>query len=213
VLGVIQVFTGILVKMYWNISQGRTKEALMDQGSWFIFLTGFLGWILASDMGGAVLSGTLAQVMNYLLYTGAILLVITQGRRQKNIVAKPFVGAIALYNVTGYFSDVLSYSRLLALGLATGLIALIVNLLAFMLYQGVADSIPIPIIGPLIAILVVSVFLVVAHLGNIALSLLGAIIHTLRLQYIEYFTKFYEGGGRTFTPFREVRGKVDIDHS
>jgi len=208
VLGVIQVFTGLGVKMYWNIKQGRVKDAILDEGSWIIFLLGFLGMILDSDMGMGGLAEPLPILSQVLFGLGMALLILTQGRRQKNPVVKLIAGFLSLYNITGYFSDTLSYSRLLALGLATGLIAFIINLLALMLYSGLAG---IPVIGPIIAIIVVTIFLVVAHLGNLALSLLGAIIHTLRLQYIEYFTKFYEGGGRTYSPFREIMKKVDID--
>lgn len=208
ILGVIQVFTGLGVKMYWNIKIGKVKDAIFDQGFWIIFLLGFLGLILSSDMGMGSLAEPLPLLSQALFWGGMALLILTQGRRQKNPVVKLIGGFLSLYNITGYFSDTLSYSRLLALGLATGLIAFIINLLAFMLYAGLAG---IPVIGLFIAIPVVIIFLVVAHLGNLALSLLGAIIHTLRLQYIEYFTKFYEGGGRSFSPFREVMKKVDID--
>ena len=208
ILGVIQVFTGLGVKMYWNIKIGKVKDAIFDQAFWIIFLLGFLGMILGSDMGMGGLAEPLPVIFQILFWGGMVLLILTQGRRQKNPVVKLIGGFLSLYNITGYFSDTLSYSRLLALGLATGLIAFIINLLAFMLYAGLAG---IPVIGIFIAIPVVIIFLVVAHLGNLALSLLGAIIHTLRLQYIEYFTKFYEGGGRSFAPFREVMKKVDID--
>ena len=208
ILGLIQVFTGLGVKMYWNIRTGKVLDAIFDQGFWIIFLFGFLGLIIGSDMGIGGLAEPLPVIFQILFWGGMVLLILTQGRRQKNPVVKLIAGFLSLYQITGYFSDTLSYSRLLALGLATGLIAFIINLLALMLYNGLAG---IPIIGLFIAIPVVVVFLVVAHLGNLALSLLGAIIHTLRLQYIEYFTKFYEGGGKSFAPFREVMKKVDID--
>ncbi len=205
VLGIIQVFAGLGVKFYWNIKNGKPKDAVFDQVFWMLFLLGFLGFIMdfLGGYGGLVTIGS-----QILLVIGAILLVLTQGRQKEGLVGKIFTGLLSLYGLTGYFSDVLSYSRLLALGLATGLIAMIVNTLGLLLYTGIAGIHP--IVGPIIAIVILIPFLIFAHMANIALSLLGAFIHSLRLQYIEYFSKFYEGGGRAFKPFREEFNKVDL---
>ncbi|MCC8135661.1 MAG: V-type ATP synthase subunit I, partial [Ruminococcus sp.] len=95
----------------------------------------------------------------------------------------------ALYNTaTGYLSDILSYSRLLALGLATGSIAGVINLIGTMPENTVVK-----------AVLLVVVF-IVGHTANLAINLLGAYVHTDRLQFVELFSKFYEGGGREFKP-------------
>ena len=94
-----------------------------------------------------------------------------------------------MYGVTGYLSDILSYSRLLALGLATGVIATVVNSMGSMLGGG--------IVGAIVFILV----FFVGHTLNLAINLLGAYVHTNRLQFVEFFGKFYEGGGRAFQPF------------
>ncbi|HID71281.1 MAG TPA: V-type ATP synthase subunit I [Thermoplasmata archaeon] len=197
-LGVIQIFTGLFVKMYWNMKRGRVKEAIFDQGFWMVFLAGLLGYLTAPTI----------QIFKFLFFGGMILLILTQGRHHKNPIMKLVVGTLSLYDLTKYFSDILSYSRLLALGLATGIVALIINLLGFILYEGISSLHP--VLGPVIAIVVVAVFLVIAHIANIALNLLSAIIHTLRLQYIEYFSKFYKGGGKPFNPFKEEFKKVDI---
>ena len=98
-------------------------------------------------------------------------------------------GAYALYGVTSWLSDILSYSRLLALGLATGVIATVFNKMGSMFGGG--------IIGAIIFILVFAV----GHTLNIGVNLLGAYVHTNRLQFVEFFGKFYEGGGREFKPF------------
>ncbi|MBQ9993953.1 MAG: V-type ATP synthase subunit I, partial [Clostridia bacterium] len=98
-------------------------------------------------------------------------------------------GAYNLYGATSYLSDVLSYSRLLALGLATGVISQVVNQMAVMVSGGV--------IGKVFMLLV----LLIGHAFNIGISLIGCYVHTCRLQYIEFFGKFYEGGGREFKPF------------
>ena len=91
--------------------------------------------------------------------------------------------------MTGWLSDLLSYSRLLALGLATGVIANVINLMASMVGG-----------GPLGLILFAVVF-ILGHSLNIGINLLGAYVHTNRLQYVEFFSKFYDGGGRAFQPF------------
>ena len=95
-------------------------------------------------------------------------------------------------------SDVLSYSRLLALGLATGVIASVINQMGSMAGSG--------IFGAIIFIIV----FIFGHLFNLAINLLGAYVHTCRLQYVEFFGKFYEGGGRPFIPFRQDTKYINI---
>jgi len=98
--------------------------------------------------------------------------------------------------VVGYFSDVLSYSRLVALGLATGIIATVVNLVAALFRD------MIPYVGWVVYI----VILVGGHSFNLMINALGAFIHTARLHFVEYFPKFLEGAGKKFVPFmREAR--------
>ena len=96
---------------------------------------------------------------------------------------------MSLYNVTGYLGDVLSYSRLLALGLGSAAVGMVINLLAKL----VAD---VPYVGIVLAVLL----FVVGHLFSIAVNLLGAFIHPLRLQYVEFFGKFYDASGHDFAP-------------
>ena len=108
------------------------------------------------------------------------------------------LGAYDLYNVTGWLSDLLSYSRLLALGLATGVIASVVNQMGSMFGNSVFG-----------VLLFLAVF-VVGHTFNLAINLLGAYVHTCRLQYVEFFGKFYEGGGKAFAPFALNTKYVDL---
>ena len=103
-----------------------------------------------------------------------------------------------IYGVTGWLSDVLSYSRLLALGLATGVIANVINMMASMNGKSAVG-----------AIIFVVVF-ILGHTLNILINLLGAYVHTNRLQYVEFFGKFYDGGGKPFTPFKAINRYVEI---
>ena len=120
---------------------------------------------------------------------GAVGLILTQGREKKGIVGKIVGGVASLYDVTSYISDLLSYSRLLALGLTTGVMAQVFNMLSNLFGTSV--------IGIIFMILV----FVVGHAITIGLNALGSYVHTMRLQYVEMFSKFYEGGGKPFEPF------------
>ena len=130
--------------------------------------------------------GTVAAVVAGL---GALGIIAFSGRDSRNPFKRLLKGLYGVYGVTSYLSDILSYSRLLALGLATGVIATVFNKMGTMLGGGVGG-----------AILFTVVFLI-GHTLNIGINLLGAYVHTNRLQFVEFFGKFYEGGGRGFSPF------------
>jgi V/A-type H+-transporting ATPase subunit I len=187
--GLIQIYTGIILSAYKNIRKGRVADAFMDQGLWLVLLTGLVMMAFPN----------LAGIAKYVTAAGAIGLVLTQGRSQKNILKKFMSGLLSLYNVTSYLSDVLSYSRLLALGLATGVIATVINTMARMLGVNIFGY---------IAMLLV---LIGGHLFNVAVNALGAYVHSSRLQYIEFFGKFYEGGGKPFQPLRIDTKYVDLE--
>ncbi len=178
-LGLIQIFTGLFIEFYSNVKAGKIKDAIMDQGTWIFFLASIL------------ISFTGLSFAKYLLIIGALSIVFTQGRHNKNIIAKIGGGILSLYDVVGYLGDTLSYSRLFALGLTTAAIAMIVN--TIMELVGGA-----PIIGFIIG----AIIFVGGHIFNLLINALGAFIHSARLQYVEFFTKFYEGGGIAFTPFK-----------
>jgi vacuolar-type H+-ATPase subunit I/STV1 len=115
------------------------------------------------------------------------------------VLAKFLWGGYALYGATGYIGVVLSYIRLMALGMCTGGVAVAINVIAWML-------LPIPVVGVIGALIV----LVIGHTYNIAVNVLGAFVHSLRLQYVEFFPRFYSGGGERFTPFREANQFVSV---
>ncbi len=180
ILGIIQIFTGIILNGYKNIRAGNTADAIMDQGLWLVLLTGLLMFAIQP----------LAGIAKYVALFGAIGLILTQGRAQKNPIMKLASGVMSLYSVTGYLSDLLSYSRLLALGLTTGVIATVINTMAK------------TVGGSAIGFVVMILILLGGHVFNILINILGAYVHSSRLQYIEFFSKFYDSGGRAFDPLR-----------
>ena len=115
---------------------------------------------------------------------GAVALVATQGRDKPTLAGKLAGGFGSLYNITGYFGDILSYSRLMALMLAGSVIAQVFNTIG---------AIP----GN---IFVFFIIFIIGHALNFGLNLLGCFVHDLRLQCLEYFGKFYKDGGRPFKP-------------
>lgn len=181
--GAVHIFTGMGIKAYLLIKEGKIFDAVFDIGSWYILLPSLV----------LLLGGTSPEIKNIGKY-GAIIsaaaLVLTQGRNEKNIVKRFLSGVLSLYGVTGYLSDVLSYSRVLALGLSTGVIASVINTIGSLFGFNV--------FGIVVLILVV----VFGTVFNIAISALGAYVHTSRLQYVEFFSKFFEGGGKPFKPFK-----------
>ena len=189
-LGFTQVIFGLLIAFKNSWTNGERFEAMADHGGWIVFLTGLLLTGLSSS---GALTGPVAAVSKYIAIAGALVLVATQGRTKSNIAGKLFSGLLSLYNVTGYLGDVLSYSRLLALGLGSAAVGMVINLLAKL----VAGT---PYVGIPLAILI----FVMGHLFSIAVNLLGAFIHSLRLQYVEFFGKFYDANGKDFTPLRNV---------
>ena len=180
--GIIHLYIGMFIKALELIREKKIWSAIFDIGFWYLTLTGTFLLVIPIIAGDI---GIWSEVGKYLAISGAIGLLLTQGRNKKGIIGKIIGGVGSLYGITSYFADVLSYSRLMALCLSTGVIAQVGNLLAKMVN---------PIFGIVIAIIV--------HGINLANSALGSYVHTSRLQYVEFFGKFYEGGGKEFQPLR-----------
>ena len=189
ILGIVHVWFGIFLKFYGRLKKKEIIDAWLDEGPWLYFLLSIMLFIAAK---AGVFPASMTNIFTYILYSGVILIILTQGRSQKNIFLKIPSGVLKLYDIIGYFSDTLSYSRLLALGLATGIIGLVINMIASIFLK-------VPYIGWLIFLVII----IGGHLFNIAINLLGAFIHSARLQYVEFFTKFLEGGGKRFKPFKK----------
>lgn len=197
ILGVVHIISGLIVALYWKIKSGEIKEAILDHGTWVAFLVSICLYV--SVIVGIFSKDYINLVLFFLLFS-LMAVVYAKGRGQKNPLMKIIAGVGGLYGLIGYLSDVLSYSRLLALGLATGIIAMVINIIA-----GIAGDF-IPYIGPILAIII----LIFGHIFNITINVLGSFIHSGRLQFVEFFPKFMEGGGRKFLPFKRELKYVDI---
>jgi V/A-type H+-transporting ATPase subunit I len=182
--GLVHILVGMGCKFYICWKEKDYAAALFDTGFWMLMLIGFA--VLAI---GIVTTPVCIYIGAGIAIACAVGLILTQGRSKKGFIGKLIGGIASLYDITSYISDLLSYSRLLALGLTTGVMAQVFNMLASMFGT-----------NPLGIIFMVIVF-VFGHAITIGLNALGSYVHTMRLQYVEMFSKFYEGGGQPFEPF------------
>lgn len=195
--GVVHIFTGLAAGLYQFLKSKSYKDALYDVVFWYLLVGGLIVALLSTQMFAEMvnLSFILPQAVGNvaLIIAGiaAIAIVATSGRESRSPYKRLLKGIYGLYNISGYLSDILSYSRLLALGLATGVIATVFNQMAAM----VAGD------GGVVGVILFSLVFIVGHVINLAINALGAYVHTNRLQYVEFFGKFYEGGGKPFKPF------------
>lgn len=202
--GVIHLFTGLAMKGYMCIKEKKYLDFFCDVVLWYMLLIGLILLLLPSDIFVSMSQMNFAfppfvvTLSKVLSIAGAVGILLMSGRSSKNPGLRIALGAYDLYNITGWLSDVLSYSRLLALGLATGVIASVINQMGSMFGTSIFGT---------IAFIGVFIF---GHIFNMAINLLGAYVHTNRLQFVEFFGKFYEGGGREFNPFKEETKYVDI---
>ena len=188
--GIIHLFFGVgasFVKMWKN---NNKTGAIFDCLPLYLLIIG-IAPMGANIIKEGTFSPAVTSVTKWLALAGAVMIILTAGRSSKNIIGKLGLGLYGMYNVaSGWLGDILSYSRLLALGLCTGVIATVVNTIG---------TIPEQKVPKLIMFIFVFIF---GHVVNMAINLIGTYVHTNRLQYVEFFAKFYEGGGRSFTPFK-----------
>ena len=169
-LGFIQIITGMIVGFVQSTKEGKFWDAVMDQGSW---------WLVFAGLAIGAVTG-----FWWVAIAGFAALVCTQGRSKPTLIGKVVGGVASLYDITGYFGDVLSYTRIMALMLAGTVIAQVFNTLGAMTGN-------------------IAFFFIIFLIGNMlnfGLNLLGCYVHDLRLQCLEYFGKFYKDGGRPFKP-------------
>lgn len=176
VLGALHLLFGMALKFYVMCRAGHPIAAIFDVGSWFILFAGLGLYFVFPDIALPV------------IILGVVMLVVSQGREAKNPIVRLGKGVLSLYDLISYGSDLLSYARIVALGLASAVIANVVNIFGTMGGPGIGG-----VISLILAFLI-------GHTLNFAINVLGTYVHTSRLQYIEFFGKFYESGGREFVP-------------
>lgn len=205
--GVVHLFVGHGLKGYMELNEGRKLDFFCDVVLWYFFLIGLILLLLPTDIFASIAQTQIVfppavnLLAKVLTIVGGVGILLMSGREKKNPALRLALGAYDLYNITSWLSDVLSYSRLLALGLATGVIASVINQMASMFGGGVLGAIGFTL-----------VFLL-GHTINLAINLLGAYVHTNRLQFVEFFGKFYEGGGKPFEPFRAKTKYVTVQEN
>lgn len=210
-VGLIHLFTGLGILMYQDIKNGHVLDAIYDGLFWYMFVGGCVVLLLCLPMITGMLGlsftlgATVKKVSIWITLIGFVGVVLFSGRESRNWGKRLAKGLYGAYGITGYLSDVLSYSRLLALGLATSVISSVFNTMAGM----VGGSLPI-----VLGVILYAVIFIIGHILNMAINALGAYVHTNRLQYVEFFGKFYNGGGRPFEAFDQktkyIRIKEDI---
>jgi V/A-type H+-transporting ATPase subunit I len=186
-IGNVQLFAGYVCRAVQCIRRGEIVDGLCDGVTWAVFSVGvflaIIGFIKEANMSAlATVGGILAAV-------GLVAAMLTAGRKEK-IVGKFTKGFGAAYGVINYASDILSYARLYGLMLSGAVIAQIVSQYGVQFITG----------GNVAFIIIGILLMLVGHAFNLAMSLLGAYIHDARLQYVEFYGRFFEGEGELFTP-------------
>lgn len=197
-LGILHIVSGYIVGAIDRFSKGDWKAAIFDKISWVLITLGLvIGFLPAiTNMAGSPINLPKAVTMPALIAAGAgaLMVVLFKGREKKNPLKRLTSGLGGLYDITSVLSDILSYARLFALGIATGVIGQVFNMLSNMLTG--SSNIVLAIIGAILCIVLV----ILLHTFNVAINALGAFVHCARLQYVEFYGKFYESGGKEFRP-------------
>ncbi len=191
--GIIHMFYAVLIATWNCLKHKDYMGALIDNMCWIFIVSGLI--MQAAPMAG--LPQGVAEFGKWLAIVSAVLVFLFAGRSKKNIAGRLISGAGKLYDVTSWLGDVLSYARIFALGLSTGVIGMVLNTLCWdMLFASFKGNPALMLVG----FIIVTVLSVALHVFMMLISTLGCFVHTARLQYVEFFGKFYEAGGKAFRP-------------
>lgn len=197
IIGAIHLAYGLGIKGYMLLRDKRPVDMFFEVIAWYVTLAGIITSILAT---AGILNASMMNIFLGIMVLGMVLLVIGGARNTPGgIVTKLVGGLYNVYGISGYVGDFVSYSRLMALGMSGGYIAFAINMIAGM----VSGS----LVGNIFAVIILVVF----HAFNLFLTCLGAYVHALRLIYVEFFGKFYEGGGKPFRFFRKESKYINLD--
>ena len=179
--GVFQLTIGMLIRLVRYVILGRW-QAVIGQLGWLSVFPSLAVWVLVGTPW---------------VFVGVLLVILLFASPSPSIVRRIGGGAWALYNITGLVGDVMSYARIFGLGLSSGIIAMVVNTIAMTMAEGI------PVLGWVLAVLT----LIAGHTFNFGMAMIGSVVHPARLQFLEYFGKFFEGGGRAYAPFQKLEGE------
>ncbi|MHC4574256.1 MAG: V-type ATP synthase subunit I [Planctomycetota bacterium] len=196
-VGYIQLLSGILVAFFYKLRQKRILEAICAHLTWFVMLNCFAAYFFSTKH--ILVPEKYGDFFLRLAIVPALLIVLFS-HNEGGIVARLGMGIFNLFSAIFYIGDILSYVRLMALGMVTAGLAVAINQFGVMAGR-------VKYVGPVLALFV----LLAGHAFNIGISALGAFVHTLRLQYVEFFPKFFQGGGKLFEPFAKQYKHVYIN--
>jgi len=177
---------GLIAALLHNLKQKTFTAAACDQLTWLVMLNSIVLKLFGTGFG---LSAESAAVFGKIAIAPAVVIVLFS-QRQGNWAGRIGMGCYQLFSTIFYMGDVLSYLRLMALGMVTGGLAMAFNVMAKTASEGKTIK----------GYIVMVIILIVGHLFNTAISGLSAFVHTIRLQFVEFFPKFLEGGGVQFKP-------------
>ncbi len=196
-VGAVQIIFGMFIRFFDSLRRKDYGGAFLDTFPWILIILSLLAIVLSSSIAvsmqladAPIFPAYLSKYLIWVILPSALVIILFSARNEKSWGFRLFMGLLNLTVVNGltsYLGDFLSYIRLMALGLVTAGIGVAVNKIAF-------QALSFPAVGFIIMILI----LVFGHIMNIAINILGGFVHTLRLQYVEFFQKFYVGGGRPF---------------
>ncbi|MFZ3085084.1 MAG: V-type ATPase 116kDa subunit family protein [Candidatus Hydromicrobium sp.] len=209
ILGVIHVVFGLFIKFFDCLRRRNWGGAFLDGLPWIIIILSLIAILLSSRMAVSMYLVTkplfpagISKILLWPVLAGAVIIILFGARSEKSWGLRIFMGFLNLTIVSGltsFLGDFLSYIRLMALGLVTAGIGISINKIAF-------QFLSIPVAG-IVLLIIIFIF---GHIFNIAINVLGGFIHTLRLQYVEFFPKFYVGGGRPFEALKDEHKYITI---
>jgi V/A-type H+-transporting ATPase subunit I len=202
-IGAVHLAVGILISTYEYVRNGQWQVALGTKVSIFVFVGSIAAFILTGANHLWVLFGGIA-VTTLMQGYGLLHKVSPEQRTPKKIIVSVFAGLYEVYGMTSLLNEALSYTRLAALGLASALVGMVFNIMAGLVMEPVQSLFAAggtSIITGVLVMLAVALIFIIGHSFNVLINLIGAFVHPMRLQFVEFFGTFYDAGGASFEPF------------